>query len=87
MKIIINVMLLLRTEKKRENILSRSARFTEGNQRKEGWKGGEKRGRGERHDSRIECIKIINYKIHEKRSGREQRQPEQRHAKIWMHIE
>jgi len=83
MKIIINVMLLLPTEKKRENILSRSTRFTEGNQRKgrrEGKKG------GERHDSRIECIKIINYKIHEKRSGREQRRPE-RGVKIWTHIE
>jgi len=55
MKIIINVMLLLPTEKKRENILSRSTRFTEENQRKgrrEGKKG------SERHDSRIECIKI-----------------------------
>lgn len=43
MKIIINVMLLLLTEKKRENILSRSARFAEGNRRK-GRRAGKREG-------------------------------------------
>lgn len=53
MKIIINVILLLPLEKKRENILSRLARETE--EKEEGTRAG--------YGSRIECIKIINYKI------------------------
>lgn len=60
MKIIINVMLLLLTEKKRENILSRLARFNRG----------KTVGKGARHNSRIECIKIINYEIHARNAER-----------------